>query len=124
VFLDCAKGCDSNYIRNELTVVNYVRDRADADVEVLVTLRSTGGGGVEYSVRFIGQRRFDGIEQTLVDFSPETATDDERRKNLLQTLKRGLVRYVSDTAMADRLSVEFLPVPPARAGGQNGRAAH
>jgi len=114
MFLDCVKGCDGDYIRKELTIVNYVRDRADADVDVLVTLRSTGGGGVEYTVRFIGQRHFDGIEQTIVHVSPETATEDERRKDLLQTLKRGLVRYVSDTAMADRLSVEFLPMAAAR----------
>jgi hypothetical protein len=114
MFLDCMKGCDSDYIRTELTIVNYVRDPADADVDVLVTLRSTGSGGVEYTVRFIGQRRFDGVEQTLVQVSPETATDVERRKDVLQTLKRGLVRYLSDTAMADRLSVEFLPAPAVR----------
>ena len=30
VFLDCAS-CDENYLRTEITFINYVRDRADAD---------------------------------------------------------------------------------------------
>jgi len=33
VFLDCPS-CDSNYIRTEITFVNYVRDRKEADVHI------------------------------------------------------------------------------------------
>ena len=57
VFLDCAQ-CDENYLRTEITFINYVRDRADADVHVLVTTQPTGGGGQEYTIKFIGLGRF------------------------------------------------------------------
>ena len=46
VFLDC-NSCDENYLRTEITFINYVRDRADADVHVLVTTQGTGGGGTD-----------------------------------------------------------------------------
>ena len=46
VFLDCAS-CDENYIRTEITFVNYVRDRTLADVHVLITTQATGGGGTD-----------------------------------------------------------------------------
>ncbi|MGH7465441.1 MAG: hypothetical protein ACREK1_09715, partial [Longimicrobiales bacterium] len=46
VFLDCqARACDSAHIRNEIRFVDWMRDRADADVYVLITSESTGGGG-------------------------------------------------------------------------------
>ncbi len=44
VFLDCGP-CDDDYLRQEITFVNYVRDRPDAQVHVLVTREGTGGGG-------------------------------------------------------------------------------
>src|SRR5690606_8968698 len=44
VFLDCGF-CDERFIRQEMTYVDYVRDRVVADVHVLVTRQNTGGGG-------------------------------------------------------------------------------
>lgn len=46
VFLDGAR-IDMDYIRTEITFVNYVRDRKEADVHVLITQQRTGGGGRE-----------------------------------------------------------------------------
>jgi hypothetical protein len=43
VFLDCDP-CDFSYIRREITFVNYVRDRTDAQVHVLVTTERAGAG--------------------------------------------------------------------------------
>ena len=48
VFLDCDRGCDFEYLRQEATFVDYVRDPRDAQVHVLVTRQRTGGGGREY----------------------------------------------------------------------------
>ena len=44
VFLDCDR-CDEDYLRKEVTFIDYVRNREDADVHVLVTTQDTGGGG-------------------------------------------------------------------------------
>lgn len=107
MFLDCTFFCDDNYLRQEITFVDWVRDRKDADVHVLVTTQSTGGGGTEYTMKFIGLGRFAGVEQTLKHISTNTSTSDEIRRGIADVLKRGLVRYVSETPMGSRLRITF-----------------
>jgi len=59
VFLDCSRRlCDMDYIRTEITFVNYMRDRENADVHVLITRRTTGSGGYEYTLNFMGLKVF------------------------------------------------------------------
>ena len=106
VFLDCP-ACDENYLRTEITFVNYVRDPAAADVHLLVTTQGTGGGGIEYAVKFIGLGRYKGVDNALVYAAPQTATPDERRRGLASLLKLGLVRYVTETPLAARLQLQF-----------------
>jgi hypothetical protein len=106
VFLDCGN-CDFDYLRREIPFVNYVRDRKDAEVHILVTTQSTGGGGVEYTFRFIGLDRFQGIDDELRYTAAQTNTGDERRRGYTEILKLGLVRYVTSTAVADRLRLVY-----------------
>jgi hypothetical protein len=113
VFLDCPS-CDDQYMRTEITFVDYVRDRTAADVHVLVTTQGTGGGGIEYTLQFIGLGRLNGIDNSLTYTAPQTATPDERRRGLASILKLGLVRYVADTSVAPRLSVRFDDAEPGR----------
>ena len=44
VYLDCRAFCDSEFLRTELTYIDWVRDRQDADVHLLITSQDTGGG--------------------------------------------------------------------------------
>ena len=106
VFLDCPS-CDEQYMRTEITFVSYVRDRTVADVHVLVTTQGTGGGGTEYSMKFIGLGRFREVDNSLTYTVPQTATPDERRRGLASMLKLGLVRYVTNTPLASRLNLQF-----------------
>lgn len=57
LYLDC-HGCDYNYIRQEINFVNYVRDQEQADIHLFIRFTSTGDGGREYDLNFIGRRRF------------------------------------------------------------------
>jgi hypothetical protein len=104
VFIDCDR-CDIDYIRTEITFVNYVWDRQEADIHILITLQRTGSGGREYTVAFIGQKDYSDLQNTLKYFSSPTETDDEVRKGLVQTLKLGLGPYVARTPMAQALSL-------------------
>jgi hypothetical protein len=113
VFLDC-RACDFDYLRREITWVDYVRDRVDADIHVLVTTESTGAGGRRYTMNFIGGRSFTGQTDTLSFTSPQTDTDDLRRRGVARTLKLGLIRYASGE-IADALEVVYSP--PVRAAG-------
>src|SRR4029450_2412706 len=105
IFLDCPS-CDEQYVRTEVTFVDYVRDRTAADVHVLIKSQGTGGGGIEYTLKFIGLGRFRDIDNSLTFSAPQTATFDERRRGLVSTLKLGLVRYVADTSVASRLTLK------------------
>lgn len=106
MFLDCP-ACDENYLRTEVTFVNYVRDRVGADVHVLVTTEGTGGGGTRYTLKFIGLGRFAGVDQSLTYVAPQTATSDERRRGYTAVFKLGLVRYAAETPLASRLRLAF-----------------
>ena len=44
VFLDCPS-CDEDYTRREISFINYVRDRKEAEVHIMVTSERTGSGG-------------------------------------------------------------------------------
>ena len=49
VYLDCKTWCDVNYIKREISFVNYVVDRFDANVYLMISGRQTGAGGLEVS---------------------------------------------------------------------------
>ena len=55
VFLDC-NFCDENFIKNEIEFVDWVRDRKDANVHILVTRQRLGNGGSYISNCIFGQK--------------------------------------------------------------------
>ncbi|MGH7638279.1 MAG: hypothetical protein ACREOK_11565 [Gemmatimonadaceae bacterium] len=106
VYLDCQTfGCDFDFFRTELTLVNWVRDRQVADLHLLVTSQTTGAGGSEYTVNFIGLRQFAGMTDTLKYVAPPAVSDDERRRGLARVFRLGLVRYLARTPAASRITV-------------------
>jgi hypothetical protein len=106
VFLDCGP-CDFDYLREEVPVVDYVRDRTVADVHVLVTTQDTGGGGEEYIFNFIGLGALTGRADTLTYVSQQFMTEDEQREGYTQTFSLGLVRYLVYTGRASSLEIDF-----------------
>jgi hypothetical protein len=106
VFIDCGR-CDMNYIKTEIPFVNYVRDRKEADVHVLITQQTTGAGGREYTIAFIGQNGFSDLSNTLVYVSNKTETSDEIRREYVRYLKLGLVPYAARTPICSLLGVSF-----------------
>lgn len=108
VFVDCnSRFCDFDFFRTEIGWVDYVRDRQDADVHVLVTTQQTGGGGTEFTLKLIGLRRFAGRDNTLTYTSPATATEDGVRQGLVRVLKAGLVPYAVDTPAGGRITIAY-----------------
>lgn len=106
IFIDCGM-CDIDYIRTEITFVNYVRDRKEADVHVLVTSLRTGAGGREYTIAFIGQNKFEGINDTQKCFTERTDTEDEIREGMVKALKMGLMSYVAKTPISSRIRISY-----------------
>lgn len=106
VYLDCRR-CDYDFIRTELTFVNYVRDPELADIHVFVTDERTSGGGSEYQFSFIGRRDFAGTNYTLKHYIDKNATIAEQREALKNYLKMGLVSFVLQTPLGTRFSIKY-----------------
>ena len=106
VFLDCDR-CDRDFFRENLTYVNFVRDRIEADVHILITEQNTGSGGREYTFAFIGLRGFENVKHTLVASSGPTDTHDEIRRAQLETLEKGLFPFILETPLIKYMSVDF-----------------
>lgn len=108
LFLDCASsGCDFDYLRTELAWVNYVRDRTDAQVQVISTSLGTGSGGQEVTFRFIGLREFAGVDDEVHYTTPQGASSDEQRREYTRVLKIGLARYLLRTPYGRNLVLSY-----------------
>lgn len=107
LFLDCNR-CDRSFIRQEVNLVNFVRDKEDADVHLLITGHTTGSGGTEFTLRFLGREKLKGRNNTLKYISANSDTEDEERNGLVRHIKIGLVPYLSETAAINKLDILFL----------------
>ena len=105
VFLDCERRtCDQNYLRREITFINYVRDRRDAQIHILVTNRNAGSGQ-EYLFNFIGLQEFEGDDTEQVWVSSNTNTDDEKRAGIAQRIRVGVLHYLAKTPLIDQIEI-------------------
>lgn len=106
VFIDC-NFCDRDYFRENLSYINFVRDRTDADIHVLITDQRTGSGGREYTFNFIGKGKYEDLNYTLVHMSGPTDTRDEVRRGQMEVLQRGLFPFLVETPLCRFMSIEF-----------------
>ncbi len=106
VFLDC-NGCDIHHIRENIQYVNYVRDRENAQVHVLVAVQRAGVSGTNYLMFFIGRKEFEGMDNEISYFAPRTNTWGETRNGITNRIKLGLAPYVGNTEIANLLRVDM-----------------
>jgi hypothetical protein len=125
VFLDCQRmarlHCDFDHVRREITWLNWVRDRREADVHLLLTAKTTSGGGFKYTLDFIGLREFAGRSDTLQYVSDPDDTSAEIREDITRMIALGIVPYITSTAIARqlRISHEAAPQHAAQVGQQD-----
>jgi hypothetical protein len=105
VFLDCSSGCHDEFLREEVELAEYVRDRADADVHVLVTRAETSAGGEEYTFAFIGLGRFQATSRTLKVTIDAGESDERVRRQLASALTAGLLSYLTGETLPQGLHV-------------------
>jgi hypothetical protein len=104
LYLDCRE-CDTEFLRQNLLFVDYVRDRLAADIHVFVTTQSTGSGGTSWTMKLIGAGRFQGLDRTSVFTTPQNFTSDERRREFARRLRLALAGY----ATCKTFSAPYLP---------------
>ena len=102
VFMDA-----SDFIKNEIPYVNYVRDIKDAGVYIITTYQRTGSGGMQYSYFLVGQHEFSGMRDTITVATTPDETQDGIREKQVRTLKMGLMRYVAKTPLSKYMKISF-----------------
>jgi len=108
VFLDCSDFiCDDDYFRRAVPFVNYVRDREDSDVHVLIISQETGAGGNSITLDFIGRGEFAGMEDRNVVSIPPDTPEAEELERISRGIGAGLIRYVARTDILERIRIEY-----------------
>ncbi|MFC1650939.1 hypothetical protein ACFL2X_05160 [Candidatus Latescibacterota bacterium] len=106
VFLDVERRYQE-YIKTEIPYVNYVRDRKQAQVYIMLTEQRTGSGGTENTITFIGQQNYAALNDTLLYVSNQIDSEEIIRSGIVRTLKMGLIRYISKTPSAQYISINY-----------------
>jgi hypothetical protein len=108
VFLDChlLVSCDTDHFRREITFVNWVRNREDAHLHLILTY-ATAASGTEYQFDLIGIRDFEGQDDHLTWTSSAVNTRDEIINGITRTMALGFVHYAQQLGLAEQLRVEF-----------------
>ena len=95
--------------------MDFVRDRSLADIHVIITNTGTGSGGREYVLSFIGARDQTGIRYTLKAVTGTGDPEDVRRRQVLTSLRIGLLQYLAYRGAPAQLQVD-VKLPPAATG--------
>jgi len=108
VFIECTMWqCDFDYLRTELSMVDFVRDRFIADVHVQVNTQFTSSGSEQNTVVFKGQNAFLSQDDTLTYSNASTLSDDDKRKKMVKNITMGLMQYVSHSEAADNIEITY-----------------
>ncbi len=99
--------CDITYIKQEISFMNYVRHPDEADIKILITTTSTASGGDEYKLVFEGKESFQKPNDTLIYISKMNDSEDLLRKGIVQKIKLGLLPYISNSSIADNLTITY-----------------
>lgn len=107
IFVDCKTNCDMNFLRSEISVVDFLLDRVAADIHVLINQQSAGGGGKIIQIIYYGQHKFKGQTDTMqLNISPNS-TAYERREEMVRGIKAGLIPFLLKTSFANNITVNF-----------------
>lgn len=104
-FVEC--NCDENYIRQEIKYINHVRDQGLANVQLFIYDIVNGSGGRTYRFEFTGSSSFQNKTNTLSFDSNPNMTSDEVRNQIVSVVKKGLIKYIIESDLADKISYKI-----------------
>lgn len=87
-------------------MVDWVTDRGASDIHVIATRLSTGAGGSEIALEFIGRGDLEALTDRHSYTTSPDATDDDRRAEMARVLRIGLGRYLLAAGQASGLTLE------------------
>lgn len=107
VFVDCRAKCDDQFLKTEITIVDFVVDRTAADAHVLVTSQPVGSGGNQYQLNFYGQNNYKNYIDTLNFTTKPNASDAEIRSSLIHYLMLGFTPLIAKTPFGADIEISM-----------------
>jgi hypothetical protein len=101
LFVEC--NCERRYIQQEIKFVSHVRDQALANVQLFIYDVTNGSGGRTYVLDFKGTRDYEGVVGKLSYDTNPNMTSDEVRKGLVKQIRGGLLRFLIESDLADKI---------------------
>jgi hypothetical protein len=96
-----------DFIKKEITFINYVRDLKEADVYLILAYEETGSGGETITVFYTGQGKYSGMKDTVKIATSPDDTEDVMRKKTVNALKMGFMRFMLKTPLAEFFDIKF-----------------
>ena len=91
-YLDCR--CDENYIKQETSFLEYVRDQDLADVEIFNRDERNPTGSRSFEIKIDGNNDYGEISNTIEAVGYANDTSSTLREKLLNKLKLALVPFL------------------------------
>ena len=91
-YLDCR--CDENYIKQETSFLEYVRDQDLADVEIFIRDERNPTGSRSFEIKIDGNNEYGEISNTTEAVGYANDTSSSLREKLLNKLKLALVPFL------------------------------
>src|SRR5690606_11755631 len=84
-----------DFVRDEITWVDFVRQPQDADLQIIGNSTQTGAGGTERTLRFVGSGAYAGTDFTLRAVTLPNEPVDTQRRSLLSVIQIGLLSFAA-----------------------------
>jgi hypothetical protein len=108
LYIDCQQvSCEMDFLRQQLPIADFVRDRQTSDVHIMITAQFAGNGGRRYNIQLIGQQRFAQLTDTCSFFTQPAQTANEIRDLMICKLKTALVPFLIKAGQAAQVTVSF-----------------
>ena len=106
VFLDGASESE-NYIKVKLWYIDYVRDRKQSQVHIIINSQPTASGGLQYSIRFLGHEKFENKNDTLQYTAKVENSNRENRDELTNVITMGLMPYLASNGQQKYMAFDY-----------------
>ena len=104
VYLDCI--CDDNYIKQQTSFLEYVRDQDLADVEIIILDIRTPTGTRSFEIEIDGNNEFKEISSSTIVSGYVTDTSVILRDKLLNKLKLSLVPFLDKANYVIKVDID------------------
>jgi len=107
VFVDCqARDCFEQYLKQEVTYLDYVFDRQAADVHILVTDQNASAGSREVQCAFIYKEELGIASDTIIYYREANISELDRQKQFVSTVKKGVLPLLLQSTLVDKITYD------------------